>query len=110
MSDRVLLVTGASSGIGEACARAAASAGYRVALLARRVERLEAVAEDLGGPERALAIRCDVNVWEDQRDAVRTVLERFGRLDAAFANAGFGARRGFLEDSEIITSRTSQIR
>lgn len=99
MSDRVLLVTGASSGIGEACARAAAAAGYRVALLARRVERLEALAEELGGDTRALAIRCDVNVWEDQRDAVGTVLARFGRLDAAFANAGFGARRGFLEES-----------
>jgi NADP-dependent 3-hydroxy acid dehydrogenase YdfG len=99
LPDPVLLVTGASSGIGEACARAAAAAGYRVALLARRRERLERVAADLGGPERALAVECDVTEWEQQERAVASVLERFGRLDAAFANAGFGAKRGFLNES-----------
>lgn len=99
MPDPVLLVTGASSGIGEACARAAAGAGYRLALLARRRDRLERIAADLGGPERALAIECDVTEWEEQERAVGTVLETFGRLDAAFANAGFGAKRGFLNES-----------
>jgi NADP-dependent 3-hydroxy acid dehydrogenase YdfG len=97
-SDRVLLITGASTGIGAATARAAAAEGYRVALGARSEERLEALAEDLG-PERALAQRCDVTDWDDQQAFVAATLERFGRLDAVFANAGFGAKRGFLEET-----------
>jgi len=95
----VLLITGASSGIGAATARAASAAGHRVALAARSTERLTALATELGGPERALAVTCDVAEWEDQRRLVSATLERFGRIDAAFANAGFGAKRGFLAES-----------
>jgi NADP-dependent 3-hydroxy acid dehydrogenase YdfG len=97
--DQVFLITGASSGIGAATARAAARAGYRVVLAARSADRLQALADELGGPERAFALRCDVTEWEDQQALVAGALERFGRLDVAFANAGFGAARGFLEDS-----------
>ncbi|HEX5712842.1 MAG TPA: SDR family oxidoreductase [Solirubrobacterales bacterium] len=96
--DPVLLITGASSGIGAATARAAAGK-YRLVLAARRLEELEALAQELGGEERALAVRCDVTEW-DQVEALRDAgLERFGRIDAVFANAGFGATRGFLEES-----------
>src|SRR5215218_9023371 len=96
--DPVLLITGASSGIGAATARAAASK-YRLVLAARRLEELEQLAEELGGPQRALAVRCDVTEW-DQVEALRdAALERFGRIDGVFANAGFGASRGFLEES-----------
>ena len=56
--DPVLLITGASSGIGAATARAAA-ANYRLVLAARRLQELETLATELGGPERALAVRCD---------------------------------------------------
>jgi len=96
--ERVLLITGASTGIGAATARMAAQAGWRVALAARSEEKLSALAEELGD-DIALAARCDVTDWDDQQALVATVLERFGRIDAAFANAGFGARRGFLEES-----------
>jgi NADP-dependent 3-hydroxy acid dehydrogenase YdfG len=96
--DPVLLITGASSGIGAATARAAA-AGSRVVLAARREEPLEALSEELGGEERAFAVRCDVAEWDEVEALVATALERFGRIDAVFANAGFGASRGFLEES-----------
>jgi NADP-dependent 3-hydroxy acid dehydrogenase YdfG len=95
----VLVITGASSGIGEATARRAVEFDYRVVLAARSVDKLEALAGDLGGEERAIAVRCDVTSWDDQQQLVATTLERFGRLDAYFANAGFGAKRGFLEES-----------
>jgi len=99
MADGVFLITGASSGIGEATARRAVEAGYRVVLGARRVDRLEALAEELGGSEKAVAQRCDVTEWADQEALVQAALERFGRLDVALANAGFGAKRGFLEET-----------
>jgi NADP-dependent 3-hydroxy acid dehydrogenase YdfG len=98
VSDPVFLITGASSGIGAATARRASEAGYRLVLAARSVDRLSDLATELG-EDRAVAVRCDVTSWEDQEAMVATALERYGRLDVAFANAGFGARRGFLEES-----------
>jgi len=97
--DKVFLITGASSGIGAATARHAAQVGYRLVLAARSTDKLEALANELGGPRRALAVRCDVTEWDDQQAMVAAVLERFERLDVAFANAGFGAARGFLSDT-----------
>jgi NADP-dependent 3-hydroxy acid dehydrogenase YdfG len=97
--DRVFLITGASTGIGAATARHAAQAGYRLVLAARSLDKLEALADELGGDERTLAVRCDVTEWDDQEALVATTLERFGRLDVVFANAGFGATRGFLGDT-----------
>jgi NADP-dependent 3-hydroxy acid dehydrogenase YdfG len=95
----VLVITGASTGIGAATARRAAEFGYRVALGARSTDKLEALRDELGGGAKALAVRCDVTSWEDQRALVDAALDRFGRMDAFFANAGFGAKRGFLEES-----------
>jgi len=94
-----MLITGASTGIGASTARLAADAGYRLVLAARSEDRLRALADDLGGEDRALAQRCDVSSWEEQEALVGTALERFGRIDVVFANAGFGAKRGFLEES-----------
>jgi NADP-dependent 3-hydroxy acid dehydrogenase YdfG len=95
----VLVITGASSGIGAATARRAVEEGWRVVLGARREDRLEALASELGGEAHALAARCDVTSWDDQQALVAGALGSFGRLDAVFANAGFGAPRGFLESS-----------
>jgi NADP-dependent 3-hydroxy acid dehydrogenase YdfG len=89
------LITGASSGIGAATARAAASAGYDVVLAARTADRIETLAAELGG----LAVPCDVTEWEQQQALVSAALERYGRIDVAFANAGFGAARGFQAES-----------
>ncbi|WP_413044147.1 SDR family oxidoreductase [Pseudomonas sp. YJ42] len=96
MSDSVLLITGASSGIGAATARLAAEAGYRVALAARSEQKLAQLVSDLGGPARALAIRCDVKEYGDQEAMVQQVLDHFGQLDAVYANAGIpGSEGGF---------------
>jgi NADP-dependent 3-hydroxy acid dehydrogenase YdfG len=99
MADPVFLITGASSGIGEATSRRAVEAGYRVVLGARRLEVLEALAEEVGGPERAVAVKCDVTEWSDQEAMAQEALGRFGQLDVVLANAGFGAKRGFLEET-----------
>jgi NADP-dependent 3-hydroxy acid dehydrogenase YdfG len=95
----VFLITGASTGIGAATARLAAEAGYRLVLAARSRERLEALSEELGGPQRACPVVCDVTEWDDQQRMAAAALEAFGRIDVAFANAGFGAARGFLNDT-----------
>jgi NADP-dependent 3-hydroxy acid dehydrogenase YdfG len=94
-NDPVFLITGASSGLGAATARAAAAAGHRLVLGARSEEKLRDLADELGGDGRAIAMRCDVNEWRDQEALVQRALHTFGRLDVAFANAGFGGPRGW---------------
>jgi NADP-dependent 3-hydroxy acid dehydrogenase YdfG len=98
-ADRVFLITGASSGIGAATARHARKDGWRVVLAARSTDRLQELAQELGGDQHALAVRCDVTEWEDQQRMVEQALSTFGRIDVAFANAGFGGPRGFLKDT-----------
>jgi NADP-dependent 3-hydroxy acid dehydrogenase YdfG len=95
----VLVITGASTGIGAATARRAVEFGHRVVLAARSEDKLQALGQELGGDEKAIAVRCDVTSWDDQQAVVQTTLDSFGRVDAYFANAGFGAKRGFLEES-----------
>lgn len=97
--DPVFLITGASSGIGAATARHAAQAGYRLVLGARSEDKLQALVDELGGAERAVAVRTDVTRFEDNEALVAAATDRFGRLDVAFANAGFGAARGWLEET-----------
>ena len=95
MTDRVLLITGASRGLGAATARMAADSGYVVALLARREESVAPLATELGA-ERALALGADIGDWTEISAAVDRVLERFGRLDAVFANAGMSLDVSFF--------------
>src|SRR3954462_6596955 len=94
----VFLITGASSGIGAATARHAAQAGYRLVLGARSADKLGALVDELG-EDRAIAVPTDVMKWDDNERIVQAAIDRFGRLDVAFANAGFGAKRGWLEET-----------
>ncbi len=93
MQHGVLLITGASSGIGAATARAAAREGYQLVLAARSVDKLEALAQELG-PENVLTCALDVTDMDQQQAMIDQTLETFGRLDAVFANAGRGGSPG----------------
>ncbi|MEL6215596.1 MAG: SDR family oxidoreductase [Pseudomonadota bacterium] len=100
MSDkRVLFITGASTGIGEATARAAVADGWRVALTARSADKLQALAQDLGS-DNALAIGMDVQSYDAQWSAVAKTIDRFGRIDAVFANAGRGGVPGGYSEGD----------
>ena len=92
---KTLLITGASSGIGAATAKAAAKAGWNVALLARSKDKLDALAGEIG--EGALAIECDVTDRDQVRSAVADTVAKFGGLDGVFANAGSGVEHPGVE-------------
>lgn len=87
IEEAVIMITGASSGIGQATARAALQAGARVILLARRKDRLDALADGSG---KALAVACDVTQPDQIVNAVRQGLARFGQIDVLINNAGQG--------------------
>ena len=93
-----LLITGASSGIGAASARAAAEAGWNVALCARSTDKLRALSEEIG--DAALAITCDVTQREEIAAALDETAERFGQIDAVFANAGTGVATPGIENGD----------
>lgn len=89
VQDKIVAITGASSGIGEATARHLAARGAAVVLGARRTDRLEQLVDEItaaGG--RAVAARVDVTDPDDLRSLVDLALERFGRLDVLVGNAG----------------------
>ena len=91
--DQVVIITGASSGIGEAAARRLARAGAKLVIAARRADRLEALARELDpSGERVLAVAADVSDDPDRRRLVDGALKKFGRIDALVNNAGYGTR------------------
>ena len=103
LQDRVVLITGASAGIGRATALELLGAGARVVLGARRRDRLEAIEAE--HPDGAVAVEMDVQVPDDSRRLVAAALERFGRVDALVANAGIGMYGGILDHSDADLAR-----
>ena len=89
LKDKVAVITGASSGIGEATAEALAAEGAAVAVAARREDRLEDLVERIeGNGSRALAVSCDVTDEDQAHDLIRKAKEEFGRVDIVVNNAG----------------------
>jgi NADP-dependent 3-hydroxy acid dehydrogenase YdfG len=99
MASQVFVITGASSGIGAATAHRAVEAGYRVVLGARSKDKLDALVDELGGGDHALAVATDVTRWEDNEALIKAAKDTFGSVDVVFANAGFGAARGWLNET-----------
>lgn len=105
----VILVTGASSGIGEAVARLFAREGYRVSMGARRLERLQALADEIesaGG--QSIAVQSDLTRFEDIQRLISETLDQFGQIDVLLNNAGFG-RIKWLEELDPMEDIQAQL-
>src|SRR5690606_10623967 len=96
---KVLLITGASSGIGRTTAVSAAKQGYQVILTARRKALLDELVADIG-TDKAIGIAADVTDYKSLEQAVVKGVDKFGRLDAVFANAGTGVSTAGSEEGE----------
>jgi short-subunit dehydrogenase len=109
LQGQVVIITGASSGIGEATARAFGRLGAQVVLAARRVDKLAAVAKEIqaSGAE-ALVVAADLSQLADIEKLVSQTLQRFGRIDVLFNNAGFG-RLDWLEKLDPVKDIEAQL-
>ncbi|NLZ20002.1 MAG: SDR family oxidoreductase [Bacteroidales bacterium] len=105
MQDKVIIVTGASSGIGLASARQFGSEGAKVVMAARSYDKLLELAPSVAPPERVLCVRCDVSQEADCRALVEATVARFGRIDILVNNAGLSMRAMF-KDLDLKVIRT----
>ncbi|MDR2563987.1 MAG: SDR family oxidoreductase [Prevotellaceae bacterium] len=111
LNNKVIIITGASSGIGLACAEAFHNRGAKVALAARSADVIKAVADKLNGKTagRAIAIPTDVAVEEDCKQLIQTVRNGFGRIDALINNAGLSMRANFAEVNLEVLKRLMEV-
>ena len=98
--EKIIAITGASSGIGKATAKYLVNKGYRVALIARSEDKLRAIVNELG-EEKAFAVAADVSDFSDIEAAFSKVNTHFGRIDGIFANAGRGAKAAGIENGDV---------
>lgn len=99
MKEKVLLITGASSGIGRATAFAAAKSGYKLALVARRENKLKEIVDEIGD-DKAIALPADITKLEELGKAIHKTIDKFGKIDAVFANAGKGLEKPGTENGD----------
>lgn len=97
--EKVVLITGASSGIGEATAKTLVASGHKVILTARSEDKLNALVEELGA-DNALAVCADATDFSSLENVVNAGVKHFGRLDVAFANAGMGVQTPGVEEGD----------
>jgi short-subunit dehydrogenase len=108
---KVVIVTGASSGIGEATAREFAKQGAKIVLAARRVDKLESLAQEISGMRTAaetLVVQADLSKLEDIQNMIQQTLKKFNRIDVLVNNAGFG-RLDWLENLDPIKDIQAQM-
>lgn len=112
LQDKVILITGASGGIGEELAKQLASEGCSLALIARRYEKLSLLESELRGRGKAKAVKafkCDVSQHADVRNAVKEILKEFGKIDIAILNAGVSLKQNGNELNSEIAKKTLDI-
>ena len=97
---KVIAITGASSGIGEATARALVANGYHVALLARRQDKLKELVTELG-EDKAYAVKADVSDFDTLSSAFADIHGKFGSIDGVFANAGTGVNSPGVAEGDV---------
>ena len=104
LSETVVAITGATSGIGRDTARLLVEAGARVAVGARRADRLDTLVAELG-EENTVGVQMDVRLPADNAKLIGAAMDRWGRLDSVVPNAGIGMYGGILDqsDEELIT-------
>ena len=103
--NKVMIITGASSGIGLASAKLFASCGARLSLAARSLDKLESLASELSSQTEVLCVRTDVSVEQDCKALIDKTVERFGRIDILVNNAGLSMRAMF-RDLDLSVIRT----
>ncbi len=107
---KVVIITGASSGIGRALALEALKRGFRVVLAARRLDELKALISQTGaGSDRALAVETDVSDQQSCKDMVETALHHFGRIDVLVNSAGISMRAIFEDTDVSVLERLMQV-
>lgn len=107
---KVVIVTGASSGIGEATARQLGKAGAKLVLAARRVDKLEALAQEIlamNSVAETLVVQADLSRLEDIQSLIKQTVDKFGRIDVLVNNAGFG-RLDWLENLDPVKDIQAQ--
>ncbi len=109
LKDKVIIVTGASSGIGLAAVRLFAQSGAKIVLAARSIDKLEAIAKELPYPEDALCVRTDVSIEDDCRNLVNRTVDRFGRIDVLVNDAGLSMRAAFRDVSLSVLHRLMDV-
>jgi len=97
--EKIVLITGASSGIGAATANKALEAGHKAVITARSIDKLNAIV-DRWGDDKVLAVKADVTNLSEIEHVVTQAKETFGRIDVVFANAGTGANQPGIENGD----------
>lgn len=105
--DKVIIVTGASSGIGLAAAKLFGSYGAKVVMAARSLEKMEAMAPEVG--KEVLCVKCDVSVEEDCKALIEKTVARFGRIDILVNNAGLSMRAMFKDLDLVVIKRLMDV-
>lgn len=106
LKNKVILITGASSGIGEAVAKKFADEGALLALAARRKDLIDKIAQQLEVKTRVVAYKCDVTNLDEVRNVYRQIKVDFGKVDIAFLNSGVSFRSGIKEFDSVKAKQT----